>query len=157
MLGQLKSIEIENLIANQLIARLGCYADGKMYVVPISYAYDGEFLYAISREGMKVDMMRKNPNVCLQIDNMNFMDNWQSVITWGRFEELMPGEKRIEALRKLMNRMLPIITSEMVRISPQWPFPMEEPENIEGVVYRIRILEKTGRFEKNMAENFFAY
>ena len=86
MLGILKGQEVENVIRQQLIGRLGCYADGRVYVVPVSYAYDGEFIYAFSREGMKVDMMRKNPQVCLQIDNMNNMDNWESVIIWGEFD-----------------------------------------------------------------------
>src|SRR5262245_40563100 len=102
MLGNLKHQEIENVIGHQLIGRLGCYADGKVYVVPISYAYDGEFIYAFSREGMKVEMMRKNPEICLQIDNMGYMDNWQSVIIWGKFEELSDQELRNDALVKLM-------------------------------------------------------
>jgi len=156
MLGILKGQEVENVIRHQLIGRLGCYADGRVYVVPVSYAYDGEFIYAFSREGMKVDMMRKNPQVCLQIDNMNYMDNWESVIIWGEFEELTDREKRNYALEKLMNRILPVVTCEMIRISPHWPFPVDQPEDIDGVVYRIRIDEKTGRFERNMAENFFA-
>ncbi len=156
MLGVLKGQEMENVIRHQLIGRLGCYADGRVYVVPVSYAYDGEFIYAFSREGMKVEMMRKNPQVCLQIDNMNYMDNWESVIIWGEFEELRDTEKRNYALEKLMNRILPVITSEMIRISPHWPFPVDRPEDIDGVVYRIRIIEKTGRFERTMVENFFA-
>jgi nitroimidazol reductase NimA-like FMN-containing flavoprotein (pyridoxamine 5'-phosphate oxidase superfamily) len=127
MLGILRGQEVENVIRHQLIGRLGCYADGRVYVVPVSYAYDGEFIYAFSREGMKVDMMRKNPQVCLQIDNMNYMDNWESVIIWGEFEELTEREKRNYALEKLMNRILPVVTNEMIRISPHWPFPIDQP------------------------------
>src|SRR6476469_3478114 len=118
MFGQLQLREIENVISHQLIARLGCYADGKIYVVPISYAYDGKYIYAFSREGMKVEMMRKNPQVCLQIDNLGQMDNWQSVIVWGSFEELTDKELRNDALQKLMGRVLPAVTSELVHISP---------------------------------------
>ena len=157
MLGELKGNEIEDVIRHQLIGRLGCYADGKIYVIPISYAYDGEYFYAFSREGMKVNMMRKNPDVCLQIDNMSYMDNWQSVIVWGRFEELKKGDERTSAIRKLMNRVLPAVTSEMLRISPDWPFPLDDPENIPGVVYRIRVSEMTGRFEKNVAQSRLEY
>lgn len=156
MFGDLKLEEIENLISAQLIGRLGCYANGKTYVVPISYVYDGKCIYAFSREGMKLQMMRKNPEVCLQIDNLGQMDNWQSVIVWGRFEELIEQQERTEALLKLMNRMLPAITSEMVHISPNYPFLPEHPETIAGVVYRIRITEKTGRFEKALSNNYFA-
>jgi len=33
----------------------------------------------------------------------------------------------------------------------------EHTETIVGVVYRITITEKTGRFEKNMTANYFEY
>ena len=157
MFGQLETHEIENLISHQLIARLGCYADGKMYVVPISYAYDGKYIYAFSMEGMKLELMRKNPEVCLQLDNLGQMDNWQSVILWGKFEELKNKDERNEALLKLVSRILPAITSELVHISPHYPFPPDQLENISGVVYRIRITEKTGRFEKAIMEDHFAF
>ena len=157
MFGQLQDHEIEDLLKHQLIARLGCFADGKVYVVPISFAYDGKSIYALSREGMKVEMMRKNPQVCLQIDNLGQMDNWQSVIVWGSFEELTDKELRNDALQKLMGRVLPAVTSELVHISPNYPFMQEHTETIVGVVYRITITEKTGRFEKNMTANYFEY
>jgi uncharacterized protein len=157
MFGQLEIHEIENLINHQVIARLGCYAEGKMYVVPISYAYDGKYFYAYSREGMKLELMRKNPEVCLQLDNLGQMDNWQSVILWGRFEELNDKNERNNALQKLVNRILPVLTSELVHIAPHYPFPPDELENISGVVYRIHITEKTGRFEKSIMEDHFAF
>jgi len=157
MFGQLQDHEIEDLLKHQLIARLGCFADGKVYVVPISFAYDGKSIYALSREGMKVEMMRKNPNVCLQIDNLGQMDNWQSVIIWGKFEELIEKHERNEALTRLMERSLPAVTSELVHISPHYPFLTDQLENIAGVVYRISITEKTGRFEKHEEEHFFSY
>ena len=157
MMGQLKPQQIENLISHQFIGRLGCHANGKVYVIPISYVYDGTDIYAFSKEGMKLQMMRKNPNVCLQIDNLGVLDNWESVILWGTFEELNDPIERTEALILLMNRILPVVTSEMLRISPHWPFPSDHPENIDGVVYRIKVSEKTGRFERHAEEHFFAY
>ena len=147
MLGEMKTQDIEKLIRQQVIARLGCYADGKVYVVPVSYAYDGNFIYLISRDGMKIKMMRKNPGVCLAIDDMQNLSCWESVVLWGEFEELTEPEQRNHALHQLMHRMPPMFSSEIFRITPHWPFPEDHPETIPGVVYRIRITEKTGRFE----------
>ena len=39
-------------------------------------------------EGMKVKMMRENPKVCFQIENLESFGEWQSVTCWGEFEEL---------------------------------------------------------------------
>jgi len=147
MFGKLSSAQIEKLIAGNVIGRLGCHADGKTYVVPISYAYDGQFIYVRTFEGLKVSMMRKNPNVCFQIDEMENMANWKSVVAWGIYEELKNEKERNEGLEKLISRMLPEISSETVKLSPQWPFPTNDFSKIRGIIFRIRITEKTGRFE----------
>jgi len=147
MFGKLSSVQIEKLIADNVIGRLGCHGDGKTYVVPISYAYDGQFIYARTFEGLKVSIMRKNPNVCFQIDEMENMANWKSVVTWGTYEELVNEKERNEGLEKLISRMLPEISSETVKLSPQWPFPTNDFSKIRGIIFRIRLTEKTGRFE----------
>jgi hypothetical protein len=55
-----------------------------------------------------------------------------------------------------MDRVLPVISSETVHLSPHWPFPPEEMGSIKGIVFRIKVEKKTGRFEKSTAETFFA-
>jgi nitroimidazol reductase NimA-like FMN-containing flavoprotein (pyridoxamine 5'-phosphate oxidase superfamily) len=147
MFGKLSSTQIEKVISDNFVGRLGCHADGKTYVVPISYAYDGQFIYARTFEGLKISMMRKNPKVCFQIDEMENMANWKSVVTWGTYEELKNEEERNEGLEKLISRMLPEISSETVKLSPQWPFPTNDFTKIRGIIFRIRLIEKTGRFE----------
>jgi uncharacterized protein len=154
MFGKLNNAQIEKVIADNFIGRLGCHAAGKTYVVPISYAYDGQFIYARTFEGLKISMMRKNPKVCFQIDQMENMANWKSVVTWGTFEELTNENDRNEGLEKLVSRMLPEIASETVKLSPQWPFPTDDFSKIKGIIFRIRITEKTGRFEMMESKGF---
>ena len=156
MIGKLNQQQVEDILQHQVIGRLGCCADGKSYVVPISYAYHENYIYAISREGMKVNIMRRNPLVCLQVDNITNMADWQSVIVWGQFEELKDKEQRNHALKKLIERKFPAFTSELFQLSPNWPFAPEDLETIPGVVYRIHLLETSGQFEINKAEDFYA-
>jgi len=51
---------------------------------------------------------------------------------------------------------LPAITSETMHISPQWPFAADDTSTIEGVMYRVKLIEKTGRYEKSEDNIFFA-
>lgn len=44
--------------------------------------------------------MRANPEVCSQVDEIDDMANWRSVIAWGRYEELK-GELAIAAMNLL--------------------------------------------------------
>ena len=54
MLGELTSDEIDELLRTEAIGRIGCYAFGQPYVVPVTYAYDGDSVYGHSREGLKL-------------------------------------------------------------------------------------------------------
>lgn len=155
MIAEMKSNEIEELLSGQIIGRLACHAAGVTYVVPTSYAYDGKYIYGHAFEGMKIKMMRMNPEVCFQTDKMENMANWQSVIAWGKYEEL-DGEEKKQALQKLMNRILPVISSETTHLSPHWPFPPEEMGSIKGIAFRIKVQKKTGRFEKVIPEEIYA-
>lgn len=147
MFGILDKGEIEKVINENFIGRLGCYSDGKMYILPISYAYNGEYIYVHSLEGLKISIMRKNPDVCFQIDTMNDMADWKSVLLWGTFEEITNEKDKNAAVQSLMKRELPLVSSETVKLSPEWPFHTGDYSTISGMFFRIKVTEKTGRFE----------
>lgn len=154
MFGKLNSNEIEDLLKQQLIGRIGCHADGFTYVVPVSYVYDGECVYVYTYDGLKMNIMRKNPKVCFEADDTTNLSDWKSVVAWGEFEELVNEKDKDYALEKLNERILPVINSETMRISSLWPFSEESAERKPGIFFRIRLTEKTGRFERS-AERFF--
>ena len=87
MVGKLSESEIEDVLAGNILGRIGCHADGLTYVVPVSYAYDGKYIYIRTQDGMKVDILRKNPRLCFQVDEMKIMGNWKSGIGQGCSEE----------------------------------------------------------------------
>lgn len=148
MLGKLNDKQADALLQSQYVGRIGCHADGLTYVVPVTYYYDGRDIICHSGEGMKIDMMRKNPEVCFEADLIHDMANWQSVVVWGVFEELQ-GEAAKEAMNKLVNHVLPVKTSATAH--PHDPGNSSERRENRGftaIIYRIKVREKTGRFEK---------
>ena len=147
MLGELTPVEVEDLLHTELVARIGCHGNGMVYVVPISYAYDGEALYGHSRDGLKLRLMRRNPHVCVEVDRLDDLANLRSVIAWGTFEELH-GYAAQEGMTKLIERFSPLTTSETARPGDQ---PDHRPGHGEApppIVYRIVLQQKTGRFER---------
>jgi nitroimidazol reductase NimA-like FMN-containing flavoprotein (pyridoxamine 5'-phosphate oxidase superfamily) len=148
MIGILKDEEIEELLHRNIVGHLGCHDNELTYVVPISYAYDGKYIYCHTREGMKMQMMRKNPRICFQIEELENMSNWKSVVTQGYFEELKSDEERKTALRALLDRASPILASITTHLGKEWPFSPDDIKEIKGIVFRIGIDNKTGRFEK---------
>jgi len=146
---------IDQLLQQQLVGRIGCHADGLTYVVPVSYAYSGNYVYCHSLEGMKINMMRKNPEVCFQVDNTKNLANWQSVIAWGSFDELSGGTDRSKAIKILRERELPILSSQTMHLGSQWPF-VSADDAIEGIIFRIFLKKKTGICETCTDDSFFA-
>ena len=153
MLGKLNNTKIEEVLHEQILGRIGCHANDVTYIVPTSYAYDGNYIYAHSKNGMKLDIMRENPKVCFEVEVFSHMADWKTVIVWGRFEEITDVDERKKALQILHNRHLPLIPSETVKLSQYWPFTPADLNSIGGTVYRIVIEEKTGRFENMELDN----
>lgn len=143
MLGELTKNEIESTLRENVIGRIGCHAYGHTYVVPITYAYDGTYLYAHTTAGMKLHMMRDNPNVCFEVDNMDNLANWRSVIAWGAFEELH-GPRAHEAMRFLVDKI------ELRLSGPPGASVHPNSATEPVVVFRIKLDQKTGRFERRL-------
>lgn len=149
MLGTLSPAEIEDLLRTEVVARIGCHAAGRTYVVPVTYAYEGNTLLVQSPDGLKVRMMQQNPFVCVEVDHIDNLANWRSVIAWGRFEKLF-GADATAALTRLRERLQPLAVSET---SPGAETLAEGETRVRSgnghaSIYRIQLFEKTGRFER---------
>jgi nitroimidazol reductase NimA-like FMN-containing flavoprotein (pyridoxamine 5'-phosphate oxidase superfamily) len=154
MLLSLDDEQIDQVLRAEVVGRLGCHAAGLTYVVPITYAYDGASVYGHSLEGLKLRLMRASPEVCFEVDHLENPGNWQSVIAWGRFEELR-GEEAAHALTLLSRRLAGLVVSETSLpgpAAPAAPGEVHPPGSREGgppaTVYRIRLRTRTGRLER---------
>jgi len=150
MIGKLTDEQIEEVLNENVLGRIGCSDGKKIYVVPINYAYDGKSVIAHSSLGLKIEMMRKNPKVCFEVDDMKTFTNWKSVIAWGEYQELKNERDRYFALKLFVDRLM------HMKISSTAVFSEREGEKthpsgvtIKPVVYRIILTEKSGRFEND--------
>jgi len=67
---------------------LACSFEGQPYVIPIYFAFQARVAYSFSMPGRKVEWMRQNPKVCLQVEEELPKGSWRSVVINGRFQEL---------------------------------------------------------------------
>jgi nitroimidazol reductase NimA-like FMN-containing flavoprotein (pyridoxamine 5'-phosphate oxidase superfamily) len=142
VVGELTAEEIDQMLRSEAVGRIGCHAFGRPYVVPITYAYDGDAVYGHSREGLKLRMMRSHPRVCFEVDRMDDLTSWQSVIALGTFAELGPPEAKIAM--ELLHR----------RLGPRVPSATSTPDGLHHVsklpwsVFRILLDQRSGRYER---------
>lgn len=150
MLGTLNSDEIESLLFGQVLGRIGCIFNGRPYVVPVTYVYDGRRVICHSAVGQKIEAMRERSEVCFEVEHVDSLGTWQSVVANGRYEELH-GLDAANALGLLVSQLLPIIkstTQPSHGIKSVTPHGQIVPGG-DTVVYCIHLDEKSGRFEKS--------
>ena len=125
---------IEHLLRTAIVGRIACcdHGDnnGRPYLVPLAYGYDGESIYAHSGPGRKIRLMRANPLVTIEVDEATAPDRWRSVIAEGVYEEIRDPAER--------ERALCIVYPEAK------PVPVLPDDTI---FYRIRLTAKSGRYE----------
>lgn len=127
--------QIEELLRTAIVGRIACcghgaVGDGRPYLVPLAYGYDGEAVYAHSGPGRKLDLMRAEPRVTFEVDEAVASDRWRSVIAEALFEEIDEPDARHRALRVI------------------YPEPRALPAlGPRTVVFRLRLTSRSGRYE----------
>ena len=142
MLGDLNKKELIDLLEGQVYGRLGCSVDGETYIVPINYVYRNNAIYAHSGNGKKIEMMRANPKVCFQVDEIKDTFRWKSAILLGSFVELK-DEERQQALQGIIHRIMPLTD----RPTEQPSHGIDPAEHTNIIVFKIELTAVTGKFE----------
>ena len=142
MIQELTSQESLELLARLHLGRLGCAKGNQPYVVPFHFSYDNNYLYSFSTVGRSIDWMRLNSFVCVEADEVVNVQQWASVIVFGRYEEL-PDTPEWQSVRTLAHQLL--------TQNPTWWEPGYVKTILHGterpfvpVFYRIRVVEITG-------------
>ncbi|HEX5691507.1 MAG TPA: pyridoxamine 5'-phosphate oxidase family protein [Roseiflexaceae bacterium] len=135
--------EIDQALGAEVIGRIGCHADGKTYVVPVAYAYDGQAIYGQSGEGLKLRMLRASPEVCFEVDQIEHLGSWRSVIAWGWFEELH-GTEADRALHLLVERIRPFLLPHAEAYADA-DATLQALNQMRPMIYRIKLGKRTGR------------
>lgn len=110
--------EILKIVDKAGILHLGLFDDGYPYVVPLHYGYefvDGSLVFFMhsAGEGHKLDLIRSNPKVCVELDcdaelisggdvPCKYGSTFASVIGCGHAEILEEEQEKIRGLRLLM-------------------------------------------------------
>jgi nitroimidazol reductase NimA-like FMN-containing flavoprotein (pyridoxamine 5'-phosphate oxidase superfamily) len=145
MRGELSREEIEDVLRREVVGRIGCFTGEWPYVVPVTYAYDGEVVYVHSADGMKLHAMRERPNVCFEVEQIRGPSDWRTVIAKGRFEDLWRDPDQY-TMKLLASRYAPEPKSAGAGEGSPVAHTLDPPR---PHLYRIRLLERTGRFEQS--------
>jgi len=140
---ELTVVECRNVLYRARYGRLACARDEQPYVVPFFFYLDPaeDFLYSFSIMGQKVEWMRLNPKVCVEVDEVVDRDNWTAVVAFGRYQELDDSPAHADARLR---------ANELLQFHAEWWLPGGlKPESAHEhrtpLLYRIEIAQLTGR------------
>lgn len=87
--------EYDNLISEQNISRIAFYGKHP-YIAPFIYVFDGKFLYFLSTKyGKKIDLIRKNPHVGVEIEKISDdLTEYSFVTLQGRIHEVTNNDEK---------------------------------------------------------------
>jgi len=139
---EMSDAECRHVLQGEKVGRLACARNNQPYVVPIYFAFDGNYIYGFTTVGQKVEWMRSNELVCFEMDQIETDRDWVSIVVFGRYEELpdTPAYEgaRIQAHRALQTHAMwwePAYMSQKNR---------DQPHSLTPVFYRIHIEKMTG-------------
>lgn len=108
---EMTRLECIALLRSARLGRLACVRDNRPYVVPIHFAFGDDFIFSFSLPGKKVEWMRGNPHVCLQVDNVGSVHGWKSVVVDGVFEDL-PKVPALDRTAPAIDQLAPVLDHE---------------------------------------------
>ena len=137
---------IRAIIRKGLVCHLALVDDGKPYLVSMNYGFRDNCLYLHSAlEGKKIDIIRRNPEVCFQVvtgtrltTGPDACGDWtmkyRSVTGFGKATLVEDEKDKIGAMQILMGQY-----------STKGPFEFSKVRLSETIVIRIDIEEMTGK------------
>ena len=106
---------IADVLSRAKVCRLGLCEGDRPYVVPLCFGYEDNALYLHSAgQGKKLDILRKNNNVCFEVDidcqiteadkSCDWGMKFKSVIGFGKATFIEDAEQKCKALDVIMQQ-----------------------------------------------------
>lgn len=125
--------ECRELLARNHVGRIAYQIKDYVNIVPLGYVYHGDWLACRTQEGSKVSVLRQSPYVAFEVDEVEGLFDWKSVVVQGSwYEEDRPTSGREETLAALRAVAPSVLTPD-------------DPTPFRDILFRIHIREITGR------------
>ncbi len=136
LIHELSEHDCLEVLGRSTVGRLGCAREDQPYIVPIHYSFDRDrgCLYAFSAIGQKIEWMRDNRKVCLEVEDIADPHHWTTVVVIGRYLEIHRTPEDAEVRRR---------AELLFEQREEWWFPAagrtKAGEHGDAVVYSIVI------------------
>jgi nitroimidazol reductase NimA-like FMN-containing flavoprotein (pyridoxamine 5'-phosphate oxidase superfamily) len=100
----LSSEECARVLEEGRIAHVGCISEGRPYVTPMSYVVIGGDVCFRTGPGRRVDALRTDPRVCIEVTIAHEDDDWESVLFWGEGRFVTDATLEADVIAALLHK-----------------------------------------------------
>lgn len=138
------------ILENNYIGQLGYIYRKRPFVVPITYYLDKETnaIICYSGEGHKMNAMRKNNAVSLQVSEIESVTNWKSVLVHGTFEQHFGSDAKSYLHKFSLGVKDVIMEQEHKKVNYISEFSSKIYNDNIPSVFLLKIEEITGKMRK---------
>ncbi|WP_299113925.1 pyridoxamine 5'-phosphate oxidase family protein [uncultured Winogradskyella sp.] len=150
MIRSLSETESLNILQSNYIGNLSYIYRNRPFIAPITYYFNKENdeIIGYSAEGHKVMAMRKNINVCLNVSEVDSVNDWISILVHGRFTEIKGSEAKAKLHEFSLGVKDLIINKEHRKLDFISEFSSKIYKDDLPVIFVIKVEEVTGRMRK---------
>tara|TARA_R110002167_G_scaffold162027_2_gene358397 strand:+ start:1880 stop:2335 length:456 start_codon:yes stop_codon:yes gene_type:complete len=138
------------LLATNYVGHLAYIENNIPFILPITYYYDPKenAVFSYSGEGHKIEAMRINKNVSLQVENIQGINNWKSVLVLGSFNELQGSAAKMYLHKFTQGVKNLLAKNEITDAQFINDFSNKLNSGSASIVYRIKINDIIGKYNK---------
>ncbi|HEY9515695.1 MAG TPA: pyridoxamine 5'-phosphate oxidase family protein [Gemmatimonadaceae bacterium] len=135
---ELSRAEIDEMLARHHVGRIAYAFRNRVDIEPIHYVYHDGWIYARTAPGSKITVLAHSPWVAFEVDEVEGVFNWRSVVLHTTVYEMSPGGT--PAQEQVYSQAVELLRG----IVPE-TFTSDDPTPERSVVIRMYVDEATGR------------
>jgi nitroimidazol reductase NimA-like FMN-containing flavoprotein (pyridoxamine 5'-phosphate oxidase superfamily) len=134
----LEHAEIEAILARNHVGRIAFTFRDRVDIQPIGYVFRDGFIYARTEEGSKLQTLARSPWVAFEVDEVDGMFDWRSVVVRGTVYRIDPdgGPVEQQAWRTALAALRSVVPGTLAD---------NDPTPFRDVLFRMKVDEATGR------------
>ena len=134
----LSTAECEAILARNHVGRIAFAFKDRVDIEPIGYAFANGVINWRTSEGTKLDVLRRQPSVAFEVDEVEGPFDWHSVVVHGTVYQVEPAGSEHD--RRVWEEALAALRA----VQPA-AFGPEDPAPFRTTVLQLHIMEISGR------------
>lgn len=124
------------LLSSNHVGRIAYALHDRVDIQPVSYVYDGGWIFGRTRVGTKLEKLAHNPWCAFEVDEVRGPFDWDSVVAHGSFHLLDPESGSTDVYERALRRLRDLIPGT---------FDVDDPAPERTILFGVWVQELTGR------------